>query len=74
MEPALVLLENDRRTLSLRGLSQSEHIHTATTPIEYITVCTTAPYVAYSTIEGEVVVCSLLTKARLCDFVPEENR
>lgn len=73
MEPALVLLENDRRTLTLQGLSQSEHIHTATAPIEHVTVCTTAPYVAYSTVEGEVVVCSLLAKTKLCDFVPEDN-
>jgi hypothetical protein len=74
IEPALVLLEDDKRTLTLRGVTQSHRFHTASAPIEHITTSTTAPYVAYSTTAGEVVVWSLLTKAKLCNFVPEEKR
>jgi hypothetical protein len=74
IEPALILLEDDKRTLSLRGITQSERFHTASAPIEHITTSTTAPYVAYSTVDGEVVVYSLLSKAKLCNFVPEEKR
>jgi hypothetical protein len=73
IEPALLLLEADRRTLTLRGITQSQSFHTAPAPIEHITTSTTAPYVAYSTVDGEVVVYSMLAKTRLCNFLPEEK-
>jgi hypothetical protein len=71
-EPALILLEDDQRTLTMRGVTQSLRLHTAPAPIEHITASTTAPYVAYSTVAGEVVVYSIYYKSRLCNFVPQE--
>lgn len=74
IEPALLLLEEDRRTLTLRGITQSQRFHTAPAPIRHIATNATTPSVAYSTIEGEVVVYSMLAKTRLCNFLPEEKR
>jgi hypothetical protein len=74
VEPALLLLEEDRRTLTLRGITQSQRFHTAPAPIEQISASTSAPYLAYSTTEGEVVVYSLLAKSRLGNFLTEEKR
>jgi hypothetical protein len=72
-EPALLLLEADKRTLTLRGITRSLRVHTAPAPIEHLTTSTNAPYVAYSTIEGEVVVYSLHYENKLCHFAAGEK-
>ncbi len=70
----LVVLESNRRTIALRDTTRQIEIHTASAPIETVTVSHATPQIAYSTIEGEVVVYSLTHKEVVCRFLPEGKR
>lgn len=69
----LIVLESNRRAIALRDTTRHIEIHTASAPIESVTVSHAAPYFAYSTIEGEVVIYSLVKKEVVCRFLPEEQ-
>jgi hypothetical protein len=70
--PGLVALENDRRTLTLNGRSWRRTILQADAPIDRVAVSTFWPYVAYSTVAGEIVIYSLAHGQNLCRYRGEE--
>ncbi len=55
-EPGLVLLEGDRRLLSVIGPGWCHPLPPATADIRHVTVSTAGPMIAYSTEAGDVVV------------------
>ncbi len=69
-EPGLLALEDDRRALTLYGNQWQHEILTAPAAISHLAVSHAAPNIAYSTIEGEVIVYSLAYEAALCRFLP----
>jgi hypothetical protein len=68
-EPGLVALDGDRRTLTLSGRNWRQTILKANAPIDRVTVSTAAPHIAYSTVNGEVVVYSVPHRADLCRYL-----
>lgn len=72
VEPSLVVLWGNQRTLQLHGKFRSDVLLTADEPIAYVTISSKLPYLAYVTIKGEVVVYSLLQRKVLCRFLPKE--
>jgi hypothetical protein len=70
-EPGLVIVEEDGRTLALAGLSWTRRLPPASAEIRHAAASSTAPYVAWTTIHGEVVVYSLAHDAVLFRRVPE---
>jgi hypothetical protein len=72
VEPSLVVLWGNQRTLQLHGKFRSDVLLTADEPIAHVTISSKLPYLAYVTIKGEVVVYSLLQRKVLCRFLPKE--
>src|SRR5262249_54865579 len=72
--PCLVVLEADNRSLALRSTTKHIVIHTAAAPIEEVTVSHAAPFIAYTTREGEVVIYSITHKEAVCRYLPEEKQ
>ncbi len=72
--PSLICLQKDNRTLTLVTRDLTER-HLLQTPAEIVnvTVSNAHPNVAYSTVEGEVVVYSLAYGANLCRFQPRDS-
>jgi hypothetical protein len=71
-DPMLVLLDEDRRAISLYGLHSARELPRASDEITQVTLSTARPYLAYATVSGEVVVLSLLeAETPLARFVPE---
>ncbi len=69
--PGLVALELDQQTITLNGRNWAQEILRAHAPIEHIAVCQRAPFIAYSTVEGEIVIYSVRHRADLCRYLPE---
>lgn len=69
--PGLVALENDQRTLTLNGRNWRRTILAANAPIDRVAVSTFWPYVAYSTVTGEVVIYSIAHGKDLCRYFGE---
>jgi hypothetical protein len=67
-EPGLVALDGDQRTLTLNGHNWRQTILKANAPVNRVTVSHVAPYIAYSTTNGEIVVYSLQHRADLCRY------
>jgi hypothetical protein len=74
LEPGLLVLEDDLQTVTLNGRDLRKEIFRAHAPVEHIVLCQTAPYIAYSTIHGEIVVYSLRHEADLCRYLPEGEK
>jgi len=70
-EPGLLALENDQRTITLNGRNWRKKVLEANGPIDRVAVSQTAPYIAYSTVNGEIVVYSLTHNADLCRYLTE---
>jgi len=68
--PALVVLDADRRTISVLGLNWTHRLPEASTEIRHTAVSTVAAQIAYSTVQGEVVVYSLPHTAILYRLTP----
>lgn len=68
--PGIVVLEADRRTISVRGLNWSHQLPEASAEIEHTAVSTVAAQIAYATVRGEVVVYSLPHTAVLYRLTP----
>jgi len=69
--PGLLTLEDDLLTVTLDGSNWRQELFRAHAPVEHITLCQRAPYIAYSTVEGEIVIYSVQHRADLCRYVPE---
>ena len=67
-EPGLLSLEDDRQTVTLSGRNWRREIFRTHAPVEHIALSQRMPYIAYSTVDGEIVVYSLQHKADLCRY------
>jgi hypothetical protein len=74
IEPGLLALENDRRTVTLNGQNWRREILHAHAPVEHITLSQRAPHIAYSTVDGEIVIYSVHHHADLCRYVREPEK
>ena len=72
-EAGLVLLEEDWRTLLIAGRNWTRKLLTAPAEIEHVAVCSALPRIAYSTVSGEIAVCSLDRETPLFRLLPEEG-
>jgi hypothetical protein len=70
-DPKLLVIDEDRRSLSLLGHHTSHRLPRASAEIAHVTMSTYRPIVASATTQGEVVILSLPHDARLAQFVPE---
>jgi len=71
--PGLVVLEDDKRTISLLGRNWSHVLPRAASEIEHVSVSPAAPHIAYSTVQGEVVVYSVEHEALLLNLAPVDE-
>ncbi len=70
-EAGLLSLEDDRQTVTLDGSNWRKEIFRAHAPVEHIALSPRALYVAYSTVNGEIVIYSVRHRADLCRYLPE---
>jgi hypothetical protein len=70
-DPCLLLLEEDRRTLTLAGLHGAWRLPPVSSEIEHVAASHIAPTIAYSTANGEAAIYSLKRNAVLARLVPE---
>lgn len=68
--PELVVLGEDRRTLSLHGKSQGRSLPAASGPILHVAINAWRAQLAYATVSGEVVIHSLYEPTPLARFAP----
>jgi hypothetical protein len=68
-EPGLLALEDDLRSVTLNGLNGRKEIYHAHARVEHIAVSQRAPYIAYSTVDGEVVIYSVRHEADVCRYL-----
>jgi len=73
-EPGLLALEDDLQTVSLNGSNWRKEILRAHAPIKHITLSQRAPYIAYSTVDGLIVIYSVHHRADLCRYLPEGEK
>ena len=74
MEPGLLVLEDDLQTVSLNGSNWRHEILRAHGRIEHIALSQRNPYIAYSTVDGEIVIYSVHHRADLCRYLPEVEK
>jgi hypothetical protein len=70
-DAGLLLLDEDRRTLLLAGLSWTRKLPPAAAEIVHAAASPAYPYVAYVTVSGEITVLSLDHDAPLVRLLPE---
>ncbi len=73
-EPGLLALEDDRQTITLNGRNWRKEIFRAHAPVEHITLSQRLPYIAYSTVDGEIVVYSVQHRADLCRYLTRSEK
>src|SRR6185369_2953978 len=74
VEPGLLALEDDLQTVSLNGSNWRKEILRAHAPIKHIALSQRAPYIAYSTVDGLIVIYSVHHRADLCRYLPEGEK
>jgi hypothetical protein len=72
--PALILCESDRRSLTLWGLHSNAKLPPLTDALAEACACASAPYVAYSSVTGELIVYSLQRRATVLHVLPDGER
>ena len=73
-EPGLLALEDDLQTVTLTGYNWQKEIFRAHARVEHIALCQRVPYIAYSTVDGEIVIYSVRHRADLCRYLPEGTK
>ena len=73
-EPGLLSLEDDLRTVTINGRNLRREILYAHARVEHIVLCQREPYIAYATVDGEIVVYSVRHGADLCRYFPEGEK
>ncbi|HYV12304.1 MAG TPA: hypothetical protein VE980_15505 [Pyrinomonadaceae bacterium] len=73
-EPGLLAVEDDLQTVSLNGHDWRKEILRAHSTIEHISLSQREPYIAYSTVDGEIVIYSIRHHTDLCRYLPEGER
>ncbi len=74
VEPGLLALEDDLQTVSLNGRNWRKEILRAHAPVKHIALSQRAPFIAYSTVDGEIVIYSVHHRADLCRYLPEGEK
>lgn len=69
----LLVLESDRRTISLLGQSTSRSLPRASAEIVQVAQSTSHPMLAYLTVTGKIVIHSLLYDPPLARYLPREG-
>lgn len=72
--PGLLALEDDGFIVSLFGHDWRTEILRASARVKHIALCQRAPYIAYSTVDGEIVIYSIRHRADLCRYLPEDEK
>ena len=67
-KPGLLALEDNLQTVTLNGRNWRTDIFRAHAPVEHIALCQRAPYIAYSTVDGEIVIYSMRYRSDLCRY------
>jgi hypothetical protein len=70
-EPGLLSLEDDLRTVTMSGNDWRKELLQAHAPVQHIAFCQRVPYIAYSTVNGEIVIYSVNHRADLCRYAVE---
>ena len=73
-EPGLLSLENDHQTVTLNGRNWRKEIFRTHAPVEHIVLSQRAPHIAYSTVDGEIVIYSIQHAADLCRYLKEPEK
>jgi len=73
-DAGLLTLEDDRQTATLYGRNWRKEIFRAHAPVEHIALCQREPYIAYSTIHGEIVIYSVRHRSDLCRYFSEGEK
>lgn len=73
-EPGLLALEDDRQTVTLNGRNWRKELFRAHAPVEHIALSQRAPNIAYSTVNGEIVIYSVRWGADVCRYLPEREK
>jgi len=74
IEPGLLALEDDLQTVTFNRHNMRREIFAAHAPVKHIALCQRVPNLAYSTINGEIVIHSLRRGADLCRYFPEGEK
>ncbi len=70
-DAGLLSLEDDRQTVTLDGHKWRKEIFRAHAPVEHIALSYRMPFIAYSTVDGEIVIYSVRHGKDLCRYLPE---
>ena len=73
-EPGLLALEDDQQTVTLNGRNWRKEILRAHARIEHITVCQRWPLIAYSTVDGEIIIYSVRHGWGFCRYSVEGEK
>ena len=77
LDAGLLALQDDLKTVTLSGLTGPKwqrELFCAHAPVQHIALCQRAPYIAYSTVDGEIVIYSLRHGVDLCRYLPEGEK
>ena len=70
----MLALEDDLQTVSLNGSNWRREILRAHAPVKHIALSQREPHIAYSTVDGEIVIYSVHHRADLCRYLPEGEK
>lgn len=73
-EPGLLALEDDQQTVTLNGRNWRKEILRAHARIEHITLSQRFRDIAYSTVDGEIIIHSVKHGANVCRYLPEAQK
>jgi len=73
-DAGLLTLEDDRQTVTLNGRNWRKEIFRAHAAVEHIALCQREPYIAYSTVHGEIVIYSVQHRSDLCRYFSEGEK
>lgn len=74
VEPGLLALEDDNQTVTLNGRNWRTQILRAHARIEHITLCQRWPMIAYSTVDGEIIIYSVRRGVDFCRYFVEGEK
>lgn len=74
IQPGLLSLEDDLRTVTINGRTLRREVLYAHAQVEHIVLCQRPPYIAYATVDGEIVIYSVRHGVDLCRYSPEGEK
>lgn len=73
-EPGLLALEDDQQTVTLNGRNWRKEILRAHARIEHIALSQRFSDIAYSTVDGEIIIRSVKRDVDVCRYLPEDKK